>query len=76
MRWFRERAAVDRLQEELDILEEEFRRTHTTFLRMNKTWEQLAAVAEKTGHACYARRQAKMFHLLAEDCETAWKEEI
>ncbi len=74
VRWFREQAAVDRLKEELELLEEEFRRTHKTHLQMSEVWGRLATHTDNTGYACYARRQAHMYGLLAGDCHSIWIE--
>lgn len=76
MRWFREQAGVDQLKEELEILEEEFQRTHKAFSRMSETWDELATLtpADSTGYVCYARRQAEMFRLLAGVCLSTWEE--
>lgn len=74
MRWFRERAGVDQLKEELEILEEEFRRTYKVFLWMGETWDQLAMLPGSAGGVCYARRQAEMFCQLADDCLSTWEE--
>ncbi|TDL13796.1 hypothetical protein BD410DRAFT_846611 [Rickenella mellea] len=69
VRWFREKADRDRWQEEVDILEEEFRRTIRSFQKMSATWDKLADQnSEKGGYVAYARRQAAMFKKMEVDC--------
>ncbi|KAJ3567379.1 hypothetical protein NP233_g6404 [Leucocoprinus birnbaumii] len=75
VRWFRERAAVERLKEELEILEEEFRRVHTSFSRMNEVWTTLAKNSKSAGFASYALRQAHMHASFAREAWTAWKDQ-
>lgn len=74
VRWYREKAAVDRLQEELEILEEEFRRTHKSFERMDEVWQELAILNENVGgYSAYAWRKAKMYSRYAAECWSEWK---
>ncbi|KAJ3576610.1 hypothetical protein NP233_g319 [Leucocoprinus birnbaumii] len=74
VRWFRERAAVERLKEELEILEEEFRRVHISFSRMNEVWKTLAKNSKSAGFASYALRQAHMHSSFAREAWIAWKD--
>ncbi|KAJ3558488.1 hypothetical protein NP233_g11498 [Leucocoprinus birnbaumii] len=74
VRWFRERAAVERLQEELEILEEEFRRVHRSFTRMNEVWTILATHSKSAGLSAYAPRQAHTHAPSAKEAWSNWKE--
>ena len=73
--WTRERAAIERLQEEMELLEEEFRRVHTSFLRMAMVWEELAARSRFQGYIAYARRLGNMYSKLALQALKDWKNE-
>ncbi|KAJ3555595.1 hypothetical protein NP233_g12170 [Leucocoprinus birnbaumii] len=75
VRWFRERAAIERLQEELEILEEEFHRVHKSFSRMNEVWTILATHNQSAGFAAYALRQAHIHASFAKEAWSHWKEE-
>jgi hypothetical protein len=69
VKWFRARAARNRAQEEVEILEAEFRRAHRSFLQMSKIWMELA-----TGkRAGYAFKQSAMYNRLAIDCKEAFE---
>ncbi|KAJ3561045.1 hypothetical protein NP233_g10438 [Leucocoprinus birnbaumii] len=69
VRWSREKALVERLTEELDILKEEFRRTEVSFTRMAEVWRELARRnSAKPGYLEYANRHSTMYSMLAEDC--------
>ncbi|KAF7760546.1 hypothetical protein Agabi119p4_11222 [Agaricus bisporus var. burnettii] len=75
VRWYREKAAVDRLREELEILEEEFRRTYKSFTRMNEVWQELAILHEnRRGYPAYAWRQADIYSKFANECLFYWKD--
>lgn len=77
VRWYREKAAVDRLREELEILEEEFRRTYKSFTRMNEVWQELAILQEnRRGYPAYAWRQADIYSKFANECLFYWKEYV
>ncbi|KAF5360607.1 hypothetical protein D9756_005153 [Leucocoprinus leucothites] len=73
-RWFRERALLDRLREELEILNEEFRRSKKSFIKMQLTWEQMAKMAEdKQGFMAYAHRHAEMYSNMAAEVDSEWQ---
>ncbi|KAJ3553741.1 hypothetical protein NP233_g12577 [Leucocoprinus birnbaumii] len=73
-RWFRERALLERLHEELEILNEEFRRTHVSFSKMEEVWTKLAAGEHpNAGYAAYAHRHAAMYKRLASQCLVTWE---
>ena len=72
--WFRERAAIGHLIEEVELLEEEFRRTISSFTVMADTWAKLATTnLKKAGFSSYAYRTSAMYKQLAEDCEVKRK---
>jgi hypothetical protein len=74
-KWFRARAACNRAQEEVEILEEEFRRAHRSFERMGKVWEELAEHVQ--GEKCkvaYSYRQSEMYNQLAINCKEAFRQ--
>ncbi|GLB34092.1 hypothetical protein LshimejAT787_0109760 [Lyophyllum shimeji] len=78
VKWFRDRAARDRSREEKEILEEEFRRSVTSFQRMSQVWTELAKDAKESrvGYGAYGYRQAAMYGKLADDCNTIWQNAI
>jgi hypothetical protein len=74
VRWYREKAAVERLKEELDMLDEEFRRTYKSFMRMTEVWKELAILNQSApGYSAYAWRQVNMHIRFAEECWSQWK---
>lgn len=82
VRWFRTRAALERRQEELEILDEEFRRTHLSFTKMNTIWKRigerqflLRKVDHRlaSGYKAFACRQAAMYAKLANATADNWK---
>ena len=65
--WFRTRAARDRWQEEVTLLETESRRLLQGFSRMATTWTELSSSSEpirSRGFAVYAARRAHVFETL------------
>ena len=77
VKWFRDRAARDRAQEEKEILEAEFCRTIRSFTKMSDVWSKLATKnASKHSNAAYARKQAALYHALAEDCRKTYNKAI
>lgn len=72
VKWFRARAARDRAREEVEILEEEFRRAHRSFERMAQVWRKLAEHAkDQQGKAAYGHKQSTMYYKLAFNCKKA-----
>ncbi|KAJ3568656.1 hypothetical protein NP233_g5573 [Leucocoprinus birnbaumii] len=69
--WMREKAAIERLEEEVELIEEEFRRTTLSFKKMGEVWTKLAGHPDDkpSGYRCYAFRMAEMYQQLAESCE-------
>lgn len=83
VRWFRTRAARDRCTEELEILDEEFRRTHHSFTRMDVIWmaigkDQFALRSDNdrlaSGYCAYACRQAALYTKLADNTAKHWRD--
>jgi hypothetical protein len=69
VQWFRARAQAQRWEEEVEILEEEFRRTIRSFERMAEVWRLLAKAPDMaTGYSAYAFKHTQMFSEMAEDC--------
>lgn len=76
------RAARDRYQEEVEILNEEFQRTHTTFTRMNSIWKIIGekqsdlykgSIRLAGGYRAFAFQQAAMYEKLADNALANWK---
>lgn len=68
VKWFRDRAAYHRSQEEKEILESEFSRTLRSFCRMADTWRELAKQDAPAGYCSYAYQQASMYDALSSQC--------
>jgi hypothetical protein len=64
---------MERWIEEVEIVEEEFRRLVRSCDTMSRTWISLAAASTKVGYAAYARQKADMFHKMAEDARNRFK---
>lgn len=82
VRWFRMRAARDRYREEVEILNEEFRRTYQSFTRMSVIWKKIGDTQFKlhasnpplaSGYHAFASRQAAMYTKLADNTVENWK---
>jgi len=74
VQWFRDRAQMQRWEEEIEILEEEFCRTVRSFERMAQVWTQLAKnLGTGPGYAQYAFEHARMYHEMAEDARAKFK---
>ncbi|KAK1227310.1 hypothetical protein PQX77_009695 [Marasmius sp. AFHP31] len=64
--WFRVKADAQRWIEEVEILEEEFRRTIAGCNKMGEVWEQAADPQGRgPGYVAYAHQKADMFRLMA-----------
>jgi hypothetical protein len=68
VQWFRARAQMERWEEEVEIVEEEFRRTVRSFEKMASVWNELGVRSMQEGHAAYAFLKAHIFEGLAHDC--------
>lgn len=82
VRWFRTRAARDRYKEELEILDEEFKRTHCSFTRMKTMWMEIGRAQFNIrqgdshlarGYHAFACRQAAMYEKLANNASDHWR---
>lgn len=69
MKWFRDKSARDRANEEKEILEEEIGRCVRFFRCMENVWISMAKKSSTNtpGHASYAYKQAEMYDRLAKD---------
>lgn len=81
MRWFRARADMQRWVEEVEILEEEFRRFIRGCEKMSSVWDSLAGTlpvkygirlnspngAPTSGYRVYALQKASMYQRMASD---------
>ena len=68
MTWFREKADMERWEEEVDILEEELRRTRRTFLFMSVLWKQQAALLkDEPGLLSIAMKKSHIYSKMADD---------
>jgi len=69
VQWFRAQADMWRWQEELEILEEEFRRTARAFDRMAFVWKELARRHTRKGYVAYAHEKSAMYRYMAKECK-------
>jgi hypothetical protein len=83
VRWFRASAACDRRKEELEILDEELRRTFTSFMRSAEIWKIIGDRSINNrksnqqvaiGFRAFAYKQAHMYAKLSQAAETHWVE--
>ncbi|KAH9924500.1 uncharacterized protein B0H18DRAFT_877822 [Fomitopsis serialis] len=69
VQWFRARAEVKRVNEEINKLHAEFKRTILGFKNMSRAWEQVSAKAGLSdGARAYALRKVNMFNKLSVQC--------
>ena len=73
VQWFHAQADMWRWQEELEILEEKFRRTVRSFDRMEFVWNELACIHTKRGYIAYAHKKSAMYRDMAKDCRERFK---
>lgn len=80
--WFRTRSACNRRLEELEILDEEFRRTHHSFDQTSNIWKvigdrQFVLKGNDhrlaNGYRAFAYRQANMYTKLADSTVENWR---
>ena len=71
VRWFRARADMERWQEEVIILREEFRRTYRTFMFFSNAWRKsgLQFAESKVGYHAYALGRASIYLASAVQCK-------
>ena len=69
VQWFRARAEVQRVNEEINKLHAEFKRTILGFKNMSKAWQNVSAKTGLSGGArAYALKKTDMFSTLSEQC--------
>ncbi|KAF7975232.1 hypothetical protein HWV62_10194 [Athelia sp. TMB] len=68
VQWFRARADMEAWVVEIEILEEEFRRTICGFEKMVAVWGRLASDSTKRGHSAYGMQKAAMYKRMADEC--------
>lgn len=67
VQWFRQRAAKERWQEELELLEEELRRLIRGFTKLGDAWRSIHSLEEAAGRKAFAACKANEFMNLAQD---------
>ncbi|KAJ7789810.1 hypothetical protein B0H14DRAFT_2626823 [Mycena olivaceomarginata] len=78
VQWFRERALMKRAKEEIEILEEEFKRAKRWFTQTSEIWTKMAGMEKRgdyhddQGWRAYAYRQAAIYEDLAHQSEAEW----
>ncbi|KAK7025384.1 hypothetical protein VNI00_016020 [Paramarasmius palmivorus] len=72
--WFRTRADLHRWIEEIELLEEEFRRLVRASEKMCETWRRLGSSGPDVAHRAYAFQKASMFSNMANEARTKLEE--
>ncbi|KAJ7747582.1 hypothetical protein B0H14DRAFT_3514007 [Mycena olivaceomarginata] len=78
VQWFRERALMKRAKEEIEILEEEFKRAKRWFTQTSEIWTKMAGMEKRgdyhddQGWRAYAYRQAAIYEDLAHQSKAEW----
>lgn len=65
--WFRARIDLRQWREEIEILDEELKRTAAWFKRMSSLWHSLAGQSSARGYSEYAHQKAVMFARRSEE---------
>jgi hypothetical protein len=65
VQWHRARAQAERWDEDVEILEEEFRRTVRGFARMSEVWTEMGENGDTGGHRAYAMQKASAYGRMA-----------
>ncbi|KAK7027904.1 hypothetical protein VNI00_015120 [Paramarasmius palmivorus] len=76
VKWFRDRALLDRYKEELEILEAEYTRSCVFHEKMTEIWTALAKESQSDGefgYTAYAQKQAAVYQMLREDITEHWE---
>ncbi|KAJ3562098.1 hypothetical protein NP233_g9786 [Leucocoprinus birnbaumii] len=78
VRWFRMRAALHRLREELEILNEEFKWTIRSFRNYCEIWKKIAdlSTGRGPGYVAYGYCQAAMYGNLAASAQSAYSDAL
>ena len=61
MQWHRARALAERWEEEVEIIEEEFRRAARGWNKMSEVWLKLGEHYQSGGHRAYAMQKASAY---------------
>ena len=72
VKWFRDRADVDRWREEVSILEAEAIRVPTWHQKTAQNWTQLSNCNDSPGHRAYAFKQAAIHTRLQQRFLSEW----
>ena len=67
VQWHRSRALLERWDEDVETIEEEFRRTIRSFLKMSETWLALGEHLIPNGHRAYALEKSAAYSRMAEE---------
>ncbi|KAJ7082322.1 hypothetical protein C8R44DRAFT_753804 [Mycena epipterygia] len=71
VQWHRARADMERWQEEVEILGQEFRRAIQGFIKMETVWNTLAQDhKDNPGKQAYALKTANIYHKMCEDAQS------
>lgn len=65
VQWFRMRAARDRWQEEVELVEEELRRLIRSFISMGRVWAAVHSTEKSDASASFAARKNKEYVTMA-----------
>ena len=73
IQWHRARVLVERWDEDVETIEEEFRRTIRSFLKMSETWLALTQHSEPSGHRAYALEKSAAYSHMAKESRTSFE---
>jgi hypothetical protein len=66
VQWHRTRASAERWDEDLETVEEEFRRTIRSYDVLSLVWTELGQSREPGGHRAYAMKKAASFRRMSQ----------
>jgi hypothetical protein len=67
VQWHRARALVKRWDEDVEALEEEFRRNIRSFEKMSEIWSELGLGFQPSGHRAYALEKSSAYARMAKE---------
>lgn len=73
VRWFRARADMHRWQEDVELIEAEFRRTIRSFENLASIWDKLAGKDKREGYRAYGYRQSSMYTRMAKESRAKYE---
>lgn len=73
VQWHRARAIVERWDEDFETIEEEFRRTIRSFLKMTQTWAALSQRFELGGRRAYALEKSAAYARMAKEGQSLFE---